>query len=183
MPGRPPSSVKRMLIQNCAPRPTFRKAATGGHEVRLWDVRTGRLLRSLRGPSDYVRSVSWSPDGKTLAAVLPGKKVWLWEAESGQALPPLEGEEAWPNVVAWSPEMNIHDTSRLVVWFKDVPVPMLPEDAAAKEGERIETRKSIASGTPEKPAAQVTENKTPAPPAPLPGAEAPAPAGKAPKNC
>jgi lipopolysaccharide export system protein LptA len=58
-------------------------------------------------------------------------KVWLDEAD-GKADPAggVSGSrkprhvEAIGNVVARSREMNIHDSSRLVVWFKDVPAQM-----------------------------------------------------------
>ena len=37
-------------------------------KVRLWDVEDGTEIDAFQGPSNYVTSVSFSPDGKTLAA-------------------------------------------------------------------------------------------------------------------
>ena len=44
--------------------------ASGGDDgmVRLWDVDTGAEIAVIPGPADGVTSVSFSPDGKTLAA-------------------------------------------------------------------------------------------------------------------
>ncbi len=50
--------------------------------VRLWNVadlaRPARLGRPLTGPAGYVYSVSFSPDGRTLAAGVTDGTVWLW---------------------------------------------------------------------------------------------------------
>jgi WD40 repeat protein len=55
--------------------------------VRLWDARTGRLLRRLGEPREQVRSVAFSPDGRWLAAGAGGPDgsgaVRLWDARTG----------------------------------------------------------------------------------------------------
>jgi len=33
----------------------------------VWDVETGKVLRTLSGHTSWVESVAWSPDGKRLA--------------------------------------------------------------------------------------------------------------------
>src|SRR5262249_61287485 len=47
---------------------TLAMGGPGGSSILLRDVATGKLIRELRGPGKYVHAVSWSPDGKTLAA-------------------------------------------------------------------------------------------------------------------
>lgn len=118
-------------------------------------------------------------------------KVWLQPKEGGPAVPAAtvaqpNGEpkektprpdhvEAIGNVVAHSTEMNIHDSSRLVVWFKDVPADgRLPaEMPTAKAGERPanaapaqQAAAPVAAGTgprplPPGPAANHETGKTP----------------------
>ncbi|MBM4094528.1 MAG: WD40 repeat domain-containing protein, partial [Planctomycetes bacterium] len=53
--------------------------ASGGMDgsVRLWEMATGRLVRVLVGANDYISTMAWSPDGKTLAACA-GNQVSLW---------------------------------------------------------------------------------------------------------
>ena len=54
-------------------------ASTGGieHAVRLWDVESGSLLRSLPH-NDQLMAVAFSPDGKLLAAGCNDNQVYLW---------------------------------------------------------------------------------------------------------
>ena len=49
--------------------------------IRLWDVHTGDTLHTLRGYKGWVRSVSFSPDGQTLANGGEEGTVLLWDIE------------------------------------------------------------------------------------------------------
>ena len=46
--------------------------------VRLWDVATGEELVRLPGHSDYVYSLAFSPDGKTLVSSSGDTTLRLW---------------------------------------------------------------------------------------------------------
>ena len=77
-----------------------------------------RLLRTLEGHSDYVKSVSFSPDGKYLASgslkTIKGKYFWnddtycgeiiIWDAMSGGCMLTLKGHSSYLNSVCWSPD-------------------------------------------------------------------------------
>ncbi len=56
--------------------PDGKRIAVGGyHEVTIWDVADGGLVRRLGGIAQQTQSLAWSPDGKSLAAAsgTPGK--------------------------------------------------------------------------------------------------------------
>jgi WD40 repeat protein len=60
-------------------------ATSGYHEVNLWKVADGTLVRRLRGVGERVHDIAYSPDGKWLAVAGgdPGRygKATLWLAE------------------------------------------------------------------------------------------------------
>jgi WD40 repeat protein len=49
--------------------PDGQTLASGGVDryVRMWDIETGRLLRSLRGHTHDIRAIAYTPDGQLLA--------------------------------------------------------------------------------------------------------------------
>lgn len=51
--------------------------------VRLWDLKTNKLIRTLTGHKSKVLSVAFSPDGKTLATCSK-EDVRLWNTEGGE---------------------------------------------------------------------------------------------------
>ncbi len=61
-------------------------AASLVRTVRVWDVRTGRLVRELSGFADVVNSVAYSPDGSRLAAAAADYTLRLWDCATGTLL-------------------------------------------------------------------------------------------------
>ncbi len=50
--------------------------------VRLWDLESGKLIRSLEGHTSGVLSAAFSPDGLTLASGSDDKKVTIWRLDT-----------------------------------------------------------------------------------------------------
>ncbi|MBI1741467.1 hypothetical protein HYR54_00170 [Candidatus Acetothermia bacterium] len=69
--------------------PNAKLMASGSKDrtVKLWDVSTGHLVRTLSDPlAVSVESVAISPDGKKLAAGWERGEVQLWDLASGNIL-------------------------------------------------------------------------------------------------
>lgn len=87
------------------------KTGAGGcsdNSVRLFDVQTGKLKRTLKGHSNDVIWVAFSPDGKTLASGSYDNTLKIWEPNAGRllatltVLPSKKGEAIeW---IAFTPE-------------------------------------------------------------------------------
>ena len=56
------------------------------------------------GHAHFVTSVSFSPDGRTIASGSTDKTVILWDAETGWMRRKLEGHTDWVNSVSFSPD-------------------------------------------------------------------------------
>ena len=59
--------------------------------VKLWDAASGKERRHVKGHTDLVNSVTFSPNGQRLASASEDKMVKLWDAASGKELRNFEG--------------------------------------------------------------------------------------------
>ena len=67
-----------------------RLAAMAKNKVRVWSVSEG-TCQELSGHSGWVRSVSFSPDGKFVASCSDDKTVRMWSASEGTCLKVITG--------------------------------------------------------------------------------------------
>jgi WD40 repeat protein len=81
-----------------------RSSDSGGSELRLWDVDTGRERATLTGHEGLVYSVVFSPDGRTLATRGSGGLVRFWDVTTGQERATLKTQTDWVSYVAFSPD-------------------------------------------------------------------------------
>jgi WD40 repeat protein len=58
--------------------------ATEPRTVKLWDSANGQELLTLKGHSNVVESVAFSPDGKRLATGSYDRTVKLWDSATEQ---------------------------------------------------------------------------------------------------
>lgn len=54
------------------------------NRIRLWDVASGKRVKTLRGDSGSVNQVRFSPDDRLLASACSDSTACLWNLESGQ---------------------------------------------------------------------------------------------------
>jgi DNA-binding beta-propeller fold protein YncE len=86
--------------------------AVGGYrEVRLVDPASGKVLATLPGHANYVRSLAFSPDGGMLAAAggppqISGE-IKIWDTNTHQLIRTLEGHRDCIYSIAWSPNGKV----------------------------------------------------------------------------
>src|SRR5581483_8566774 len=57
------------------------------HRLALWELPSGRLLRTWQGHVDVVHEVRFAPDGRTLFSVSQERCVRAWSVEDGRDRP------------------------------------------------------------------------------------------------
>ena len=73
--------------------PDGRRAVSASEDktLKVWDLESGRALRTLEGHSDWVNGVAVTPDGRRAVSASWDKTLKVWDLESGRALRTLEG--------------------------------------------------------------------------------------------
>jgi WD40 repeat protein len=72
------------------------------HSARIWEVETGKELHEL--PAEYLGSVAFSRDGKTLAVAPGDATVHLYDAKTGKELPESARRMVRSQRLAYSPD-------------------------------------------------------------------------------
>jgi RNA polymerase sigma factor (sigma-70 family) len=112
----PPISVNSVAVS-----PDGSLIATAADGVRLYDARTGALLRAIGDAGD--RGVAFSPDGRTLAAAgfHMDKLVGIYDVQTGKRLQNLPGHTEWEtDALAFSPDGKLLASTgvdkQILVW-------------------------------------------------------------------
>ena len=92
--------------------------------AKLWDVETGKGLRTLTGHSKSVRSVAFhSPDGRVLCSGGSSKTIKLWIAENAEESGALSSHSSSVRVIIVHPDggrlsagEGVDKTSRCGMW-------------------------------------------------------------------
>jgi WD40 repeat protein len=77
---------------------------SGSEALKLWDVASGRELRTLSGESSAVTAVAVSPDGRAIVSGGLDLTINLWDDTNGRRLRTLNGHSEYVKAVAFSPD-------------------------------------------------------------------------------
>ena len=78
-------------------------SASGDRTLKVFDLASGRELRTLEGHSADVWGVSVTPDGKRAVSASLDKTMKMWDLESGRELTTLKGHSDGVSAVAVTP--------------------------------------------------------------------------------
>ena len=110
-----------------------RLAVAGSIGIWIYDAQTGEALDLLSGHTSWIYSVSFSPDGQTLATGSTDDTVRLWDVNTGDTLRTLTGHTADVYSVSFSPDGQTLATGSedgtVLLWdLTPSSSPQLPED-------------------------------------------------------
>lgn len=83
------------------------KEEEGAHKIRLIDFQTGEVKALLKGHTDVIYGLAFSPDGNRLLSGSGDKTVRIWNVRTQQTLHVLKGHTDVIYAVAFSPDGSI----------------------------------------------------------------------------
>jgi WD40 repeat protein len=103
--------------------------ASSDSTVKLWDVGTGRLIRTFRGAGGLVMYAAFMPDGKHIvSAGANGTTIDIWDIATGKLLHSLNDGSGAVSLAVPSPDGGLvlgasgDNTARLWDWAAEKPV-------------------------------------------------------------
>ena len=58
--------------------------------IKIWDVKSGKNLKTLKGHKNFIHAVDYSPDGKLIVSAGNDETIRLWDTKSGKELKKLK---------------------------------------------------------------------------------------------
>ncbi len=88
--------------------------------LKLWDIASGKEMRTFAGHSNWVLSVAFSPDGKRVYSSSRDCLIKAWDVQSGKDLLTFTGHNSWVNSIALSPDgkflVSCAENTELFLW-------------------------------------------------------------------
>lgn len=81
---------------------TLASSGSSDGTIQLWAAESGTHIRTLKGHTDTVRDIAFSPDGKTLVSGSEDDTLHVWDINTGRMLRKLAGHSNDVKTVAFS---------------------------------------------------------------------------------
>jgi len=72
--------------------------------VYMWEIQSGRLLRTFWGHDSVITTLAYNPDGKTFVSGDENGNIKIWDSESGKELHALSGHSWTISSLGYSPD-------------------------------------------------------------------------------
>jgi WD40 repeat protein/class 3 adenylate cyclase len=82
-------------------------SGSSDYTLKLWDIDTGKEIRTFKGHSSTVWSVTFSPQGNVILSGSYDKTLKLWDLDTGKEIRTFKGHSDAIMSVAFSPRENV----------------------------------------------------------------------------
>lgn len=125
----------RILCLAFSPGGEMLAAGSGDDPVRLWQPRTGALIRAINEP--WVETITFTPSGETMLLAGLQKNVRLWNLKLNKEIGKLEGHKSPVKALAVAPDTSLiaagcHDGA---IWLWDWQTKRKIDELAGHAGE------------------------------------------------
>lgn len=109
-------------VESVAFSPDGKYALSGSSDntLKLWDVTTGRELKTFEGHTSSVRSVAYSPDGRYALSGSWDTTVRIWDIETTKTIKVFRKHKGFVQSVAFSPDgkfaLSGGDDGTMMLW-------------------------------------------------------------------
>ncbi|MDD4652802.1 MAG: WD40 repeat domain-containing protein [Methanothrix sp.] len=98
----------------------WRSMASNDNTLKVWDLESGKEVRTLVGHQSWVRAVALTGDGRRAVSASDDKTLKVWDLESGKEVRTLEGHQDWVRAVALTGDgrraVSASDDGTLKIW-------------------------------------------------------------------
>jgi uncharacterized protein len=135
-PDRTVANVEAGSLTAVAFTPDGNTLATAGDgkTIKLWEVESGKLIRTLTGHPGRIHSLAFGTDGTQLASAGADKLIKVWDVKTGQVISTLQGHTGEVLSVVFSPNTrtmaSVGADGTLRYWT--IPLPPIPPEEVAK---------------------------------------------------
>jgi WD40 repeat protein len=83
---------------------TLASLRSGSNTIKLWNLNSGDMLRSLDGKVEGISAIAISPDGKLLASATGSGKIQVWDLGAGELLFSFESHSQQVSGLSFGPD-------------------------------------------------------------------------------
>jgi WD40 repeat protein len=117
------------FINSVTISPDSQTVITGSADktIKVWDLATGAILRTLTGHDSFVNAIALSPDGQFLISGSADKTIKVWQINTGQLIRTLTGHTNFVDTLVLSDDgetlvsTGADRTIRIWDWQRDTP--------------------------------------------------------------
>ena len=96
-----------VVVVKYSPNGSFIASGSEDNTVKLWDVTTGKVVRTLVAHRGYITALDFSASGDMLVTAAKDNTIRIWDVRKGTEVRSLPGHSFYASAVVFSPTNNI----------------------------------------------------------------------------